>query len=395
MKAADGGEPAGAREAQAAETYADEDVRDLGRIGFEEEAPDPLIGIAVPGGVGQGPFLMRDQIDDLFAETASPAVHACRLGQAPEELIQRHAKQKSVCLPGVEPHEQGDIFFVFECLFYPFELAGQERIPATQGVMRQTMRHANLLANIHHALSCGKRLLPLTYAIMSESGAVRHLAMIMDGNRRWAKAQGMPAIEGHRAGYEKMKQVGDWCMARGIEIVTVYAFSTENWKRSETEVGFLMSLLEHALDKELNYFTDRQIRLRILGRREGFSPKIVALMDKAEAATKDFEKMTLAICLGYGGRAELVDAVKEIVAEGMQPDLIDEQTIAKRLYWPNMPDPDMIVRTSGEERLSGFLLWESAYSELYWLKKNWPDLEETDIQAALDEFATRQRRYGA
>ncbi|MCC7522862.1 di-trans,poly-cis-decaprenylcistransferase [Candidatus Uhrbacteria bacterium] len=230
---------------------------------------------------------------------------------------------------------------------------------------------------------------------MSDSGAVRHLAMIMDGNRRWAKAQGMPAVEGHRAGYNKMKQVGDWCLARGIEIVTVYAFSTENWKRSETEVGFLMSLLEHALEKELNYFTDRQIRLRILGRRDGFSSTILSLIDKAEEATKHFEKMTFAICLGYGGRAEIVDAVKEIVAEGMQSEMIDEQSIAKRLYWPNMPDPDLIVRTSGEQRLSGFLLWQSAYSELYWIDKNWPALEEADLQAALDEFSTRQRRYGA
>lgn len=219
--------------------------------------------------------------------------------------------------------------------------------------------------------------------------------MIMDGNRRWARAQGMPAVEGHRAGYNKMKEVGDWCLARGIQIVTVYAFSTENWKRSETEVGFLMSLLEHALNKELNYFTDRQIRLRILGRREGFSPTILSLIDKAEEATKHFEKMTFAICLGYGGRAEIVDAVKEIVAEGMNPEMIDEQSIAKRLYWPNMPDPDLIVRTSGEQRLSGFLLWQSAYSELYWIDKNWPALEEADLQAALDEFSTRQRRYGA
>jgi undecaprenyl diphosphate synthase len=230
---------------------------------------------------------------------------------------------------------------------------------------------------------------------MSDSGAVRHLAMIMDGNRRWAKAQGMPAVEGHRAGYNKMKQVGDWCLARGIEVVTVYAFSTENWKRSETEVGFLMSLLEHALEKELNYFTDRQIRLRILGRREGFSSTILSLIDKAEEATKHFEKMTFAICLGYGGRAEIVDAVKEIVAEGIQSEMIDEQSIAKRLYWQNMPDPDLIVRTSGEQRLSGFLLWQSAYSELYWIDKNWPALEEADLQAALDEFSTRQRRYGA
>lgn len=230
---------------------------------------------------------------------------------------------------------------------------------------------------------------------MSPEGGIRHLAMIMDGNRRWAKARGLPPIEGHRAGYETMKNVGDWCLARSIEVVTVYAFSTENWKRSPIEVGFLMELLEFALQKELNYFTDRKIRLRILGRREGFSPKLVELMAKAEEATKDFDAMTLAICLGYGGRSEIVDAVKEIVAEGMNPESIDEQSIAKRLYWPNMPDPDMIVRTSGEERLSGFLLWESAYSEFYWLKKNWPDIEESDIEAIVEEYKTRQRRYGA
>lgn len=221
-----------------------------------------------------------------------------------------------------------------------------------------------------------------------------HVAMIMDGNRRWAKERGMPAVEGHRAGYDTMKKVGDWCLERGVNTLTVYAFSTENWKRSETEVNFLMTLLEHALEKELSYFIDRKIQLRVLGRREGFSSKIIELIDKAEAATKDFDAMTFAICLGYGGRAEIVDAVRQIVAEGMNAESIDEQSISKRLYWPNMPDPDLIIRTSGEERLSGFLLWESAYSELYWIKKNWPALEEKDIDEAFAEYATRQRRYG-
>ncbi|MCK9360923.1 polyprenyl diphosphate synthase [Patescibacteria group bacterium] len=229
----------------------------------------------------------------------------------------------------------------------------------------------------------------------SSEPSLRHVAMIMDGNRRWAKEQGLPSIEGHRAGYEKMKQVGEWCLARGIEVLTVYAFSTENWKRSETEVGFLMSLLEHALEKELNYFIDRKIKLRVLGRREGFSDKILSLIDKAQEATKDFDAMTFAICLNYGGRSEIVDAVKEIVAEGLEPEMIDENSIAKRLYWPHMPDPDLIIRTSGEERLSGFLLWEAAYSEFYWINKHWPALEESDIDAAFGEYASRQRRYGA
>ncbi|MCR4256806.1 MAG: polyprenyl diphosphate synthase [Candidatus Uhrbacteria bacterium] len=229
----------------------------------------------------------------------------------------------------------------------------------------------------------------------AESTVPMHVAMIMDGNRRWAKERGRSSVEGHRAGYETMKNVGDWCLARGVKVLTVYAFSTENWKRSETEVGFLMTLLEYALDKELNYFIDRKVRLRVLGRREGFSKKILELIDKAQSATKDFDGMTFAICLNYGGRTELVDAVREIAREGIAPEAIDEASIAKRLYWPDMPDPDLIIRTSGEERLSGFLLWGSAYSELYWIKKFWPALEESDIDAAFAEHASRQRRYGA
>lgn len=219
--------------------------------------------------------------------------------------------------------------------------------------------------------------------------------MIMDGNRRWAKDKRLPSIEGHRAGYETMKKVGDWCLAKGMETLTVYAFSTENWKRSETEVGFLMTLLEHALDKEIDYFISRKIRLRILGRREGFKPRILELIDRAQEATKDFDAMTFAICLNYGGRAELVDTIKDIVAEGIPVEAIDEGTVAKRLYWPDMPDPDMVVRTSGEERLSGFLLWQAAYSEFFWLKKNWPSVEESDIDAVMEEYNSRQRRYGA
>lgn len=219
--------------------------------------------------------------------------------------------------------------------------------------------------------------------------------MIMDGNRRWAKERGLSSVEGHQAGYETMKRVGDWCLARGVKTLTVYAFSTENWKRSEVEVNFLMLLLERALEKELDYFIERKVCLRVIGRREGFSKKIVELIDKAEAATAHFDGMVFAICLNYGGRLELVDAMRKIVAEGVASDAIDEATIAKHLYWPDMPDPDLIIRTSGEERLSGFLLWGSAYSELYWIKKNWPALEESDIDAAFAEYATRQRRYGA
>lgn len=216
----------------------------------------------------------------------------------------------------------------------------------------------------------------------------------MDGNRRWAKGRGLPAMEGHRQGYETLKRIGDACLDRQIKILTVYAFSTENWKRTEEEVSFLMGLLEFALSKELDYFISREVRLRILGRREGLRPSLIELIEKAEASTKDFTRATFAICLNYGGRTELVDAVRAIAAEGMPPESIDEDTITKRLYWSNMPDPDLIIRTSGEERLSGFLLWQSAYSELYWCEKQWPDFDEAELDKALETFNQRQRRYG-
>lgn len=228
-----------------------------------------------------------------------------------------------------------------------------------------------------------------------EEKRVKHLAIIMDGNRRWAKAQGLPSFEGHRLGYERMKLVGDWCLARGLEMLTVFAFSTENWKRTQEEVAYLMDLLERALKDEAEYYIQRGIRIRVLGRREGLRPSILRAIDDIEARTAENQKMTLAICLNYGGRPEIVDAVKDIVREGIAPEAIDEGTIAKRLYWPDMPDPDLIIRTSGEQRLSGFLLWECAYSELYWCQNHWPAFSEADLDAALEEYAARQRRYGA
>lgn len=221
-----------------------------------------------------------------------------------------------------------------------------------------------------------------------------HVAMIMDGNRRWAKERGLSSIDGHKAGYETMKRVGDWCIARGVKVMTVYAFSTENWQRSETEVSFLMMLLEHALEKEIEYFLTREIRLRILGRREGFSEKILKLIDEAEAKTASFTGFTFCICLNYGGRQEITDAVKKLIASGKTANHITESDIQQSLYWGEMPDPDLIIRTSGEERLSGFLLWQAAYSELLFLKEFWPALEERHIDEAFQEYQERTRRFG-
>jgi undecaprenyl diphosphate synthase len=223
---------------------------------------------------------------------------------------------------------------------------------------------------------------------------VSHLAVIMDGNRRWAKGRGLPPSAGHLAGYERLKQFGPECVSRGIRNLTVFAFSTENWKRADEEVGFLMDLFEKALTEELAEFSGQGFRLKVIGRRDGLRPSIVRAIASAEDATSRNTKATLALCINYGGRAEIVDACRRLVTDKISADEIDEAAIASRLYWPEMPEPDLIIRTSGEERLSGFLTWQGVYSELYWTDKHWPDFDAVELDKALDEFAKRQRRYG-
>ncbi len=229
---------------------------------------------------------------------------------------------------------------------------------------------------------------------MQANSGVKHLAIIMDGNRRWAKERGLPGSDGHKAGYERLKEAGQWCLDRGISMLTVFAFSTENWRRTKEEVGYLMGLLEKALSDELEFFIQKGIRLKVIGRMEELRPTLQAAIQRAIDATKDFTEHTLVICLNYGGRPELVDAVKKIVASGKSAEQVDEATIQSALYLPEMQDPDLIIRTSGEERLSGFLLWQAAYSELYWAGCHWPDFTEEELDKALEAFAARQRRYG-
>lgn len=226
------------------------------------------------------------------------------------------------------------------------------------------------------------------------SAPLRHLAIIMDGNRRWAKERGLPSLQGHRAGYDNLKRIGDACLDRGIEVLSVFAFSTENWKRTEEEVGYLMDLLEQGLRSVLAHFAQKQTRIRIIGRREGLRPSVLSACEDAERETVANTRGTLCICLNYGGRTEIVDACKKLVQDGVPADQIDEAAIQRHLYWPDMPDPDLIIRTSGEERLSGFLLWQSAYSEIFWTQKHWPDFDETVLDEALETYATRERRYG-
>lgn len=234
----------------------------------------------------------------------------------------------------------------------------------------------------------------LTRIIAMPQAPLRHLAVIMDGNRRWAKERGLPGIKGHQTGYDTLKAIGDACLARGIEVFSVFAFSTENWKRTDEEVGFLMDLLERALRDELAEFKRKGVRIRVLGRREGVRPSVLKAIEAAEQETAENDKLTFCICFNYGGRAEIVDACKKLVEEGVPTDEIDEAVIQKHLYWGSMPDPDLIIRTSGEERLSGFLLWQAAYSEFYWTEKNWPDFDEAELDKALAAYGERQRRYG-
>ena len=221
-----------------------------------------------------------------------------------------------------------------------------------------------------------------------------HVGFIMDGNRRWAREHGLPAFEGHRRGYEKMKEVGNWCLDNGVKNVTVYAFSTENWNRSREEVDYLMSLFERALRTGLEELKWQKFRLRVIGRRHGLPDKVIEAIEATERATAGNSLGNYYIALNYGGRAEIVDGLKQIVKSGLPEDEIDEASFKKYLYAPEAPWPDLIIRASGEQRLSGFLLWQSSYSELYFEQKFWPAFEESDFLAILKWYEERNRRFG-
>lgn len=224
---------------------------------------------------------------------------------------------------------------------------------------------------------------------------VRHLAIIMDGNRRWAKKRGLPSLVGHQKGYEKFRKVGEWCLDRGIEILTVFAFSTENWNRSKKEVTYLMRLLERALLHETEDLHKKNIRISVVGRIKELPKRLQDRIHDAMELTKNNTRGTLQLAINYGGRAELVDAMREVYRTAKSASKITEASISEALYTAGQPDPDMIIRTSGEQRISGFLAWQGVYSELYFTDKLWPDFSEADLDSALAEFSRRQRRFGA
>jgi undecaprenyl diphosphate synthase len=222
-----------------------------------------------------------------------------------------------------------------------------------------------------------------------------HVGIVLDGNRRWAKKNGVPAIQGHRQGMDVLKDVSFHAFERGVQYLSAYVFSTENWQRAEEEVNYLMDLTVKAVEKYLDEFHERGVRVVVLGRRKGIRQKVLDAMTRAEEKTKDNTQGTLALCFNYGGREELVDALKHIVAEGFTPNQITADVIAGSLYSPEIPDLDLLIRTSGEERTSGFMLYRAAYAELYFVDKLWPDFTNKDFDGALDDYQKRERRFGS
>ena len=223
-----------------------------------------------------------------------------------------------------------------------------------------------------------------------------HVGCVMDGNGRWARKRGLPRTEGHAAGEEALFDTVEGALEVGLDWLTVYAFSTENWRRPTDEVKFLMNFNESLLTRRRDELHERGVRMRFVGRRDWRVPKrLVRRMDEAIDLTRGNRTMTLTIAFNYGGRAEIVDAVRSVVRDGVPADKVTEAVIRRHLYDPEMPDPDLVIRTSGEFRVSNFLLWELAYSELVFTDVLWPDFRREDLFEAIREYQRRERRYGS
>jgi undecaprenyl diphosphate synthase len=216
----------------------------------------------------------------------------------------------------------------------------------------------------------------------------------MDGNGRWAQTRGLPRLLGHRRGAKALEDAVGYAEAAGVKYLSVYAFSTENWRRSEAEVSGLMLLFERYIKKKLGPLKARHGRMRFAGRRDRLPRSLVRTIEEAEESTRNETGIQLILCVDYGGRQELVDAVKKIVTSGMPPESVTEEALSGFMYLPDVPEPDLIIRTSGEKRLSNFWLWTGTYSELFFTDALWPDFGKEDLDAALASYAARQRRRG-
>jgi undecaprenyl diphosphate synthase len=226
-----------------------------------------------------------------------------------------------------------------------------------------------------------------------------HVAIIMDGNGRWARARGLPRTAGHKHGAESVKRAVRSGVEMGIPYLTLYGFSSENWKRPEAEVNDLMGLLRFYLRSEIAYLHEHGIRLRVIGERQRLAHDIVALIEDAERQTAANRILTLVIALSYGGRREIAQAAQDLVREAqsgaLRPEDVDEEAFERHLFTAGLPDPDLLIRTSGEKRISNFLLWQLAYAEFVFIDTLWPDFSKQDFQAAIEEYHARERRYGA
>jgi undecaprenyl diphosphate synthase len=226
----------------------------------------------------------------------------------------------------------------------------------------------------------------------------RHIAIIMDGNGRWAERQGLPRIEGHRRGVESVRRTTEECARLGIEQLTLYCLSSENWKRPQGEVDFLMHLLEQYMIEERTTIMDQDISVSVIGRRDGIPAATLAEMDKTIEMTAANRGTRLCLAINYGARTELLDAVRRIVSDvqdgSLDPANLDESTITSRLYSAGMPDPDLLIRTAGELRVSNFLLWQISYTEIWITELCWPEFREQTLHEAIGAFAARQRRFG-
>ena len=223
---------------------------------------------------------------------------------------------------------------------------------------------------------------------MEEKVLPKHLGFIVDGNRRWARERGLPTLEGHRRGIELVADIAEECHKCGVKIVSFYIFSTENWNRSKEEVDYLMDLVEKCLKKFIKKCLKNDTKIAILGTKERLSDRLKVAVEEAEEKTKHCKENILGLCFNYGGKQEIVDAVKKIDGE------VTIEKIEENLYHPEVPALDMVIRTSGEQRISGFMLWRMAYSEMLFLDKKWPDMTKEDVPKILAEFAGRQRRFG-
>ena len=232
-------------------------------------------------------------------------------------------------------------------------------------------------------------------SLHDDPGAPRHVAIIMDGNGRWANERGLPRLAGHRAGAENLQRVLQTLDSTGVEFVTLFAFSTENWNRPTSEVNGLLELMQTVIGECVDQLHERNVRIRHLGELDQIPSSLAAATRDAVKRTARNNGLNLCVAFDYGGRSEVVRAVRRIVAAGIEPHEVTEDLIRENLYLPDVPDPDLIIRTAGEQRLSNFLIWQAAYSEYYQTPAYWPDFDDAEVERALNEYKRRRRRFGA